>query len=103
MKFEYDASIRHCERSEAIHAATSRKMDCFAALAMTAVDVVPPQLTLPLQQQVKQMRDQRDVGRRHRVVAQFAGADPGQLLALARDRGAFPAPADVERHQKMEG
>src|ERR1700722_4140331 len=33
-------SCRHCERSEAIHAATSkqvRKMDCFAALAMTVL------------------------------------------------------------------
>jgi hypothetical protein len=27
---------RHCERSEAIHRATERKLDCFAALAMTA-------------------------------------------------------------------
>src|SRR4051794_30422564 len=26
---------RHCERSEAIHASASGKMDCFAALAMT--------------------------------------------------------------------
>src|ERR1700704_2784111 len=26
---------RHCERSEAIHFAAQRKMDCFAALAMT--------------------------------------------------------------------
>jgi len=28
---------RHCERSEAIHSAASGKLDCFAALAMTAV------------------------------------------------------------------
>ena len=48
------------------------------------------------------MRDQRDVRRRHRVVAQFIGADPGQLLYLARDDIAFPAAADVERHQEME-
>src|SRR6266849_4048950 len=27
---------RHCERSEAIHRAAKRKMDCFATLAMTA-------------------------------------------------------------------
>src|ERR1700740_1077270 len=26
---------RHCERSEAIHAATKERVDCFAALAMT--------------------------------------------------------------------
>ncbi|WP_211997386.1 hypothetical protein, partial [Bradyrhizobium sp. JYMT SZCCT0180] len=29
------SSPRHCERSEAIHIAPSRAMDCFAALAMT--------------------------------------------------------------------
>jgi hypothetical protein len=29
------AFFRHCERSEAIHIAPSRTMDCFAALAMT--------------------------------------------------------------------
>src|SRR3954449_372371 len=28
---------RHCERSEAIHGTSARKMDCFAALAMTGV------------------------------------------------------------------
>src|SRR5215212_11531604 len=28
---------RHCERSEAIHGTSARKMDCFAALAMTVV------------------------------------------------------------------
>ena len=28
-------SLRHCERSEAIHVSASRAMDCFAALAMT--------------------------------------------------------------------
>jgi hypothetical protein len=32
---EKAVSIRHCERSEAIHASTQGKMDCFAALAMT--------------------------------------------------------------------
>src|SRR3954467_6745219 len=32
-----DLSCRHCERSEAIHGASARKMDCFAALAMTGV------------------------------------------------------------------
>jgi hypothetical protein len=30
---------RHCERSEAIHRAAKRMMDCFAALAMTAVAI----------------------------------------------------------------
>src|SRR5712671_7149047 len=53
-------------------------------------------------QQVDQMRDQGNVCRRHRVVAQLVGADPGELLPLPRDHLAVPAPADVERHQKMK-
>ena len=56
----------------------------------------------PSHQQIDQMRDQRNVRGRHRVIAQLVGADPGQLLALARDRQALPAPADVERHQQMK-
>src|SRR5690348_5031523 len=55
-----------------------------------------------LHQQINQMRNQRNVRWRHRVVAQFVGTDPGQLLAFARDRKTLPAPADVERHQQME-
>jgi hypothetical protein len=33
--------VRHCERSEAIHGATSRDMDCFVAsfLAVTELDI----------------------------------------------------------------
>jgi len=31
---------RHCERSEAIHVAQQRKMDCFAALAMTRTQLI---------------------------------------------------------------
>ena len=30
---------RHCERSEAIHLSRQGKMDCFAALAMTRIDL----------------------------------------------------------------
>ena len=37
-------------------------------------------------QQINQMRDQRNVRGRHRVVAQLVGADPGQGLAFARRR-----------------
>jgi len=33
-------SRRHCERSEAIHGAASKKLDCFAALAMTVLECV---------------------------------------------------------------
>src|SRR2546430_1118815 len=69
-------------------------------LAMTVLDACR---SLTSQQQIEQMRDQRDIRRRHWVVAQFARAHPRQLLALARDDRALPAPADVERHQQMEG
>src|ERR1700688_4488367 len=48
------------------------------------------------------MRNQRNVSRRHRVVAQLVGADPGEVLALARDHLAVPATADVKRHQQMK-
>src|SRR6266702_6768527 len=48
------------------------------------------------------MRDQRNVRRRHRVVAELVGADPGEGLAFARRDRTLPAPADVERHQEME-
>ncbi len=42
-----------------------------------------------LQQQILQMRDQRQIRRRHRIVAQLIGAHPGELLALARRSTAF--------------
>jgi len=42
-------------------------------------------------QQIDQMRDQRNIRRRHRVVAQFVGADPGEFLALARDSPRRPS------------
>jgi hypothetical protein len=35
LRFDFQTT-RHCERSEAIHVATKKRMDCFAALAMTA-------------------------------------------------------------------
>src|SRR5260370_30482552 len=53
-------------------------------------------------QQVDQMRDQGNVRCRHWILAQLVGADPGKLLPLPRDHLAVPAPADVERHQKMK-
>jgi hypothetical protein len=48
------------------------------------------------------MRDQRLVGRRHRVAAQSVRPHPGDSLALQRRCGTLPTPADVERHQQME-
>jgi len=53
-------------------------------------------------QQIDQRRNQRNVGRRHRIFAQFVGADPGELLSFARDHIAVPTAADVERHQQVE-
>ena len=41
------------------------------------------------------MRDQRNVRRRHRVVAQLGGAHPGEVLALARHGQALPIYADA--------
>src|SRR6266699_5202624 len=49
-------------------------------------------------QQIDQMRDQRDVRGRHRIIAQLVGADPGEVLSLARHHVSLPAPADIERH-----
>src|SRR5205814_5314821 len=40
-------ACRHCERSEAIHAARQRKMDCFSALAMTRTQLISPWCLLP--------------------------------------------------------
>src|SRR5258708_39735282 len=48
-------------------------------------------------QQIDQMRDQGNVRRRHWILAQLVGADPGELLPLPRDHLAVPAPADIER------
>src|SRR6185437_9319133 len=43
-------SVRHCERSEAIHSAACGEMDCFVAslLAMTAADAVALPSLLPV-------------------------------------------------------
>jgi SAM-dependent methyltransferase len=53
-------------------------------------------------EQIDQMRDQRDIRSRHRIVAQLVRPHPGEVLAFPRDREAFPAPADIERHQQVE-
>ncbi len=49
-----------------------------------------------------QHRDERFVGRRHRVVGKLAGAHPGKLLTEPRGDVAFPVAAHVERHEEME-
>src|SRR5581483_6025379 len=48
------------------------------------------------------MRNQRNVRWRHRIVAQSVSTNPSELLSLTRDHVAFPAPADIKRHQEME-
>src|SRR6185312_1251071 len=48
------------------------------------------------------MRNQRQVRGRHRIVAQFVGAYPGEVLSLAPDHRSFPAPANIERHQEVK-
>ena len=56
-----------------------------AIIARVAEIALPAFIGRALHQQIDQMRDQRNVRGRHRVVAQLVGADPGQRLALARD------------------
>ena len=53
-------------------------------------------------QQVLEVRDQRRVGRRHRVAAQVLGPHPFQRLAVERLHEALPSAADIERHQQVE-
>src|SRR5215471_12961844 len=48
------------------------------------------------------MRYQRHVGGRHLIIPQAIGSDPGKLLSLARSHDALPAPAHIERHEKMK-
>ena len=56
----------------------------------------------PHHQQILDRRDQRQVRRRHLVVAQARGPHPGQITALHRARRAFPFAADIDQHQKVE-
>lgn len=53
-------------------------------------------------EKIAQERDQRPVGRRHRVFFELGRIDPGEGLALARLRCALPAAAEIERHHQME-
>src|SRR5262249_39407820 len=53
-------------------------------------------------EQVHQVRDQRLVGRRHRIFAHLARPRPGELLAFARRDDPVPAAADVERHDDVK-
>ena len=47
-------------------------------------------------------RNEREVGGRHRVIAQLVGAHPGERLAFKRLNFAFPAAADEERHEQVK-
>ena len=53
-------------------------------------------------QQVLQMRNKRQVGRRHWEIAQVFGAHPFQFLAFERLRNAPPTTADIKWHKQME-
>src|SRR5215470_19191844 len=48
------------------------------------------------------MRDQRQVGWRHRIVAQLVRTDPGEPLIFLRRDYSLPAPTDIERHQQVK-
>jgi len=48
------------------------------------------------------VRYQRYVGGRHVVVPQPVRPDPGKSLSLLRGDDALPAPAHVERHEKVK-
>src|SRR5580658_4661394 len=49
-----------------------------------------------------EVRYQRHVGGRHLVVPQPVRPDPGKPLSLLRGHDVFPAPAHIERHEKMK-
>jgi hypothetical protein len=48
------------------------------------------------------MRDQRLVGRGHRIVPQPVSSDPDKFLSFARVHDAVPSAANVKRHKQME-
>src|SRR5262249_34511655 len=53
-------------------------------------------------QQRDEMSYQRHVGRRHLIIAQAVWSDPGEFLSFPWGHDALPAPAYIERHEKME-
>ena len=53
-------------------------------------------------EEIAQQRDQRLVGRRHRIVGKLLRPYPGERLVLPRHRRALPAPAQIQRHQQVE-
>ena len=48
------------------------------------------------------MRNQRLIGGGHLVIPEQVRPNPGEPLAFLRGGESLPAPADIERHQKME-
>src|SRR5712691_12544371 len=52
--------------------------------------------------QIDNVRDQRLVRGRHRIVLQPRRTYPGDFLRFLRFHHPLPAPADIERHQEME-
>src|SRR5262249_50605366 len=53
-------------------------------------------------QQGGQVRDERQVGGRHRILLEPVRPHPGEPLALQRGRDPVPPPTYIERHQQVE-
>src|SRR4030081_3628504 len=70
-------------------------------IALSLVLCVDLSLRSPSQQR-RQMRDQRHVGGRQRILLEPVGPDPGEPLAFPGRHGALPTPAHIERHQQVE-
>ena len=49
-----------------------------------------------------QVGDQRHVGRRHFVLAQFVRSHPGESLPFGRSDGSVPLAANIKRHQDVK-
>src|SRR5437588_8273058 len=94
----YSIAVAPCS-SSAARRRNSASVEPSLVLFWTII-VLPPGRSLS--QQRRQVRDQRDVGRRHRIVLQPVRPHPGEVLALLRPHESAPSSADIEWHHKME-
>src|SRR5215470_2277340 len=88
------ADSGHVEPFHGVMAATSAAMT-------VGGDSISSERALRSQKR-REMRYQRHVGGRHIVIAQTVWSDPGEFLSFFRGHNALPAPAHIERHQKMK-
>src|ERR1700680_1114783 len=89
--------------SIAVGAASSR-MNCLSGLAISGlgnVNMVFGFLAFGSYER-REMGDQWFVGGRHRIIAQLGRPHPFELLLFPAFDKTFPAPADLERHEKVE-